>query len=195
MQFAACKGRLQQVRGVHCPFRLAGADQRVHFVDEQDDAAFGRRHFVEHRFQPLFELAAIFGPGDQRAHVEGEQLLVANRLGHVAVDDAQRKPLDDRRLADSGLADQDRIVLGPARQHLDRAAYFLVTADDRIEFAGAGGLGQVAGVFLQCVIGVFSARGIGRPALAQVVDSGVQNLRRNPDVGQDFGRLRAFLHR
>ena len=54
---------------------------------------------------------------------------------HVAVDDAQRQALDDRRLADAGLADQHRIVLGAARQHLDGAADFLVAADHRIELA------------------------------------------------------------
>ena len=69
-------------------------------------------------------------------------------LGHVAVDDAQRQALDDRRLADAGLADQDRIVLGSARQHLDGAADLFVAADDRVELAPAGGLGQVAGIFL-----------------------------------------------
>ena len=43
VQFAAGERRLQEVRGVHGPVRLAGADERVHLVDEQDDAAFRRR--------------------------------------------------------------------------------------------------------------------------------------------------------
>ena len=72
----------------------------------------------------------------------------------------KREAFDDRGLADAGLADQHRIVLGPARQHLDRAADLLVAADDRIELAGARGLGQVARIFLQRVIGVFGARRI-----------------------------------
>ena len=78
MQFAARQRRLQQVRGVHRAVGLAGADERVHLVDEQDDAALGRGDFVEHRLQALLELAAIFRAGDQRAHVEREQLLVAS---------------------------------------------------------------------------------------------------------------------
>ena len=76
MQLAARQRRLQQVGGVHRAVGLAGADQRVHLVDEQDDAALGRRDLVEHRLQPLLELAAIFRAGDQRAHVERQQLLV-----------------------------------------------------------------------------------------------------------------------
>ena len=41
MQFAACERRLEQVRGVHGAIGLAGADERMHLVDEQDDAAVG----------------------------------------------------------------------------------------------------------------------------------------------------------
>ena len=41
-------------------------------------------------------------------------------LGHVARDDALREPLDDRGLADARLADQHRVVLGAAREHLHR---------------------------------------------------------------------------
>ena len=58
-------------------------------------------------------------------------------LRHVAIDDAQRQPFGDGGLADAGLADQHRVVLGAARQHLDGAADLLVAADHRIELAGA----------------------------------------------------------
>ena len=92
---------------------------------------------VDHALQPLLELAAIFRAGDQRAHVERQQLAVLEPVGHVAIGDAQRKPFGDRGLADAGLADQHRIVLGAAGQHLDGAADFLVAADDRVELAVA----------------------------------------------------------
>ena len=170
VQLAARQRRLQQVRRVHRAVRLAGADQRVHLVDEQDDAAVGRGDFGQHRLQPLLELAAIFRAGDQRAHVERHQLLVLQRLRHVAIDDAQRQPFDDGGLADAGLADQHGIVLGAPRQHLDGAADFVVAADHRIELAGAGIGGQVARIFLQRVIALFGARRIGGAALANVVD-------------------------
>ena len=136
-----------------------------------------------------------FAPAISAPMSSDEQLLVAQRFRHVAVDDAQRKAFDDRRLADAGLADQHRIVLGAARQHLDRAADLLVAADDRIELACARRLGEVAGVFLQRVIGVLRARRIRGAALAQVVDRGVERLGRDARVGQDLGRFGALLHR
>ena len=113
--------------------------------------------FGQHGLQALFELAAIFGAGDERAHVERHQLLVFERFRHVAVDDAQRQAFDDRGLADAGLADQHRIVLGAARQHLDGAADFFVAADDGIELAAARRFGEVAGVFLQRVVALLGA--------------------------------------
>ena len=67
-------------------------------------------------------------------------------FGHVAADDALRQALDDGGLADAGLADEHRVVLGAARQHLDDAADLLVAADHRIELVLARQLGQVAAV-------------------------------------------------
>ena len=145
---------------------------------------------LQHGLEPLLELAAVFRAGDQRAHVERQQLLVLQAVRHVAVDDAQRQALDDGGLADAGLADQHRIVLGAARQHLDGAADFLVAADHRIELAVAGGLGQVAGVFLQRVIGVLGRLRIGGAALAQRFDGGVEVLRRDARRGRGFCRRR-----
>ncbi|MNL60011.1 hypothetical protein D3C87_1837860 [compost metagenome] len=76
MQLAASKRGLQQVGGIHRPIRLAGTNKRVHFVDEEDDLAVFGLHLVKHGFQPLFELAAIFGASNQCAHIERHQLLV-----------------------------------------------------------------------------------------------------------------------
>ena len=95
-------------------------------------------------------------------------------LRHVAVDDAQRQALDDRGLADAGLADEDGIVLGAPGQDLDGAADLLVAADHRVELAVARRLGEVAGVFLQRLVGILGRGGVGGAALADGVDRLVQ---------------------
>ena len=195
VQFAAGERGLQEVRGVHRAFGLAGADQRMHLVDEQDDAALGRRHLLENRFQALLELAAVFRAGDQRAHVKGEQLLVLEALRYVAVDDAQGKPFDDGGLADAGLADQHGIVLGAPRQHLDGAADFLIAPDHRVELAVAGRLGEIARIFLQRLVGVFGGGRVGGAPLAQAIDGGVQRGRGDAGAGENFRRLRVLLDR
>ena len=117
--------------------------------------AFGRLHFLQHGLEALLELAAVLGAGDQRAHVERDDPLVLQPFGHVAADDALRQPFDDRGLADAGLADQHRVVLGAAGEHLDDAADLLVAADHRIELALRGELGQVAAVPLERFVGRF----------------------------------------
>ena len=52
--------------------------------------------------------------------------------------------LDDGGLADAGLADQHRVVLGPAGQHLHDPLDLLLAPDHRVELALAGQLGEVA---------------------------------------------------
>ncbi len=132
---------------------LARADHGVQLVDEQDDLARRILHLLEHRLEPLLELAAVLGPGDQRAHVERDDPLVLQPLRHVAADDALRQALHDGGLAHAGLADQHRVVLGAPGEHLDHAADLLVAADHRVELACGRQLRQVAAVAFQRLVG------------------------------------------
>lgn len=54
------------------------------------------------------------------------------------------RALDDRRLADAGLADEDRVVLGTAGEHLHDPLDLLLAPDDRVELGFASGLREVA---------------------------------------------------
>ena len=195
MQFAARKGRLQQVRRIHRTFGGAGADQRMQLVDEQNDRSGGRINFGQHRFQPLFEFTAKLGPGDQRAEVENQQALVTQAVGHVAVDDALGQAFDDRRLADPRFADQHRVVLGAPGQNLNRAADFLVAADHRIELAVARRLGQVAGVLAEGVVAFLGGRAVGGAALAHLLDRRVEALGGDAALMQRLCRRRAGRRR
>ena len=60
------------------------------------------------------------------------------RRRHVAGDDPQREAFDDGRLADAGLAGQDRVVLPAARQDVDDLADLGIAADDRVDLAPCG---------------------------------------------------------
>ena len=105
------------------------------FVDEQDRARIVLE-LLDHLLQPLLEIAAVAGAGQQRAHVEREDGGVVQHFGHVALDDALGEALGDRRLADAGIADIERVVLGAAAQHLDGAVDFGLATDQRIDLAG-----------------------------------------------------------
>ena len=61
---------LQQVRRIERAARGgARADQRVDLVDEEDRVRVVHE-LLQHRLQPLLEIAAVLGAGEQRAHVE-----------------------------------------------------------------------------------------------------------------------------
>ena len=130
------------------PFGGAGADQGVQLVDEQDDVLV-LGDLVHDRLEPLLELAAVLGAGDDGGHVEREHAVVAQHVGAVPVRDQQREAFDDGGLAHARLADQHRIVLLPARQDLHDPLDFLGPADGRVELAFGGELGQVAAEVIQ----------------------------------------------
>ena len=141
VQLAAGQHRLEHVAGVHRGVAAgARADDRVQLVDEGDDLAAGVLDLLEHGLEPLLELAAVLRARDHRRQVEREHPAALERVGHVAGDDPLGEPLDDGGLADAGLADQHRVVLGTPRQHLDDPADLGVAADDRVEPALLGGL-------------------------------------------------------
>ena len=148
----------------------------MHLVDEQDDRALGCGHLVEHRLQPLLELAAVLRPGDQRPHVQGGDPLVFQPFGNVAADDPLGQPLDDGGLTDAGFADEHRVVLGPAAEHLDDPADLLVPADDGVELLAAGLFGQVPAVALEGLVGglgILGGDAMAAPDLAEGRQQGV----------------------
>src|SRR5262249_49517766 len=85
--------------------------------------------------------------------------------------------LDDCRLANAGLADEDRIVLCPARQDLDHPLDLAAAPDNRVQLTGAGGRREVNP---ELVDGRRASAGppAGRSALRRI-------------LGKDTGRLGA----
>jgi hypothetical protein len=77
-QLAAGQHRLEHVRRVHRALAgRAGPDHRVHLVDERDDLPVAALDLVQHRAQPLLELAAVLGTRHHRAEVQRDQRLAA----------------------------------------------------------------------------------------------------------------------
>ncbi len=163
-QLAAGEHRLEQVRRVDGALGRARADDRVQLVDEEDDLALRVLDLGEDGLDPLLELAAVLRACEQRADVERPDSLALQAFGDVAGDDPLREALDDRRLPHSGVADQHRVVLRASRQDLDHAANLFVAADDRVELALLGELGQVAAELLEGLVGALGI--LGRDSLA-----------------------------
>ena len=118
-------------------------DQRVQLVDEHDDVRV-LGELLHDRLEALFELAAILRAGDDQRDVERQEALVGEEVRHVAVDDLLRQALDDRGLADAGLADEDGVVLGAAAEHLLHALDLVLAPDQRVERVLHRRVGEVA---------------------------------------------------
>ena len=196
VQLAAGEQRLEHVAGVHRTLGGAGADDGVQLVDEQQDVALGALHLVEHGLQPLLELAAVLRSGDEGPHVQGEDGLVPQALGHVAVGDPLGQTLDDRGLPDPGLADQYRVVLALARQDLDGPADLRVPADHRLELAGRRCRDEVAAVLVQRLVGPLGGRRRHPLVTAHFGQCGQEGVAGQPlSVEEPPGRrARALLH-
>ena len=91
-------------------------------------------------------------PASKRAHVEREDRGVAQDLGDFAADDLAGETLGNRGFAHAGIADEERIVLLAAAEHLDRAQHLRLTADQRIDLAVTGLAIEVDAIRIECVL-------------------------------------------
>src|SRR5215203_1738520 len=103
---------------------LGGArpDEVVDLVYEQDDVAVVG-DLLHDLLEALLELAPVLGARDQRAEVQRVDLFVREDIGDARLGDLFRQPLDDGGLADPGLADDDRVVLGAPGQNMNDPRY------------------------------------------------------------------------
>ena len=157
----------------------------MQLVDEEDDLAGCRFDLLDEGLEPIFELAAKLGAGDQRPEVERDHALVLERGRHVTAGDALGQPFSDGGLANARLTDEDGVVLGAPGQHLDHATDLLVAADDGVEFALACERGQVAGVLVEDLVLALGV-GIGNPlAATELRQRLVDGVVADPGVSED----------
>ena len=193
-QFASCKGGLQDIGCIHGPLATAGTHQRVDLVDEEDNLAVSLVDFADDALQPLLELAFILGASNQCAHVQTVDGLALQVLGHVAAHNAVRQALGYGRFTHTGLADEDGVVLCPAAEDLQHAAYLLVTSYHGVQLASLRQLVQVLGILVQGVVGLLGALAAHLAALAQVGYGGAQPLLAHAGVLHQARHLVATRH-
>ena len=173
-------------RGLEHPTSVA-TDDGLDIVDEQNKVAVGLAHLVEAGAQPVVEDAADLRPGAHGGQVEGEDGPARDRLGDVAERDALGQPLDDRRLADAGLADQHRVVLDAAREDLHDPADFSVPPDNRVQGPIEGQVGEAAAELPQVARPFWAVRS----GAAQGRDGALQLLRCDPGGREALPHSRA----
>src|SRR5262249_25164196 len=188
LDLAAGERGLEHVGGVDGAFRRPGSDQRVELVEEEHHV-LGLADLLHDRLSPLLELAAILCAGCEGAQVALEEPVLGGATGDPMPHDALGQSLDDGGLPHSGLADEDGIVLRPSGEDLDHALDLGLAADDGIELALAGELGQVTGELvehgsLRALLGpgIVLIAQESESLLAYFVEAGTQGLE---DLGGD----------
>ena len=154
VQLAPCQHGLKDIACVHGAFGPAGADDGMYLIDEENYPAFALFDLVEHRLQPLLELAAVFSARYQCAHVEREQLPSLKVIGYVAAYDSCRQALRNGGFADARFTDKTGVVLGLSGQDSDNIPYLVVPADHGIQLLLSCKLGQILAVFIEYVVGI-----------------------------------------
>ena len=104
---------------------------------------------LEHLFDTLLEIAAISRSGEQRSKVERKHLRACQHVRHFALVNPERQTFGERGLADSRLADEQRIVLPASAQHLNHSLELETTSDERIDLSRGCASYQVGGVCLE----------------------------------------------
>ena len=147
-QFSARQGGFEQVGRVARAGSATGADERVGFVDEKDDGSGRALHFLNNRFEAVFEFTLHAGPGLQQAQIERTQADLLKRVGYIARGDAQGESFHHCCFAHTGFAGEDWVILPATGEDVDHLTDFKIAANDRVDLAFAGAGGQVLGVLI-----------------------------------------------
>ncbi len=73
----------------------------MQLIDEENDI-LRAADLIHDRFDALFKLAAVFRPGDHQGEIQGDDFLVAQKLGHVPVRNLLRQAFRDGGFPDAG---------------------------------------------------------------------------------------------
>ena len=134
LDIAAGQLRLQNVGSVQSAFGRAGANQRMHFINEQNHILVGF-YLVHNFFQPFFKIASVFGACYQRAHIQRDDFFIFQQLRHLAVYNTLRQPFGNGCFPNAWFAQQRRIIFGTAAQYLNHPFNFCITANHRVNLA------------------------------------------------------------
>ena len=126
------QGGLEDVGGIHRPLRRSRPHDGVQLVDEEDEIGTFL-HLGHDALQPILELPTVFRPRDHGRDVHRHHPLALQGLGDKTVCDALGQSLHHRRLADTRLSDEARVILAPPGQDADHPLGLPLTADDGIQ--------------------------------------------------------------
>ena len=120
----------------------------MNLVDEENRVLFFRQT-IEHLFDPLFEITAVPRPCDEGTKIQSKHARSIEDIRNLAVMNAQRQPFSQCRFPYPGFADEQRVVLAAATEHLDHALDLERAANQRIDLPCCGPGHEIGGIGLE----------------------------------------------
>ena len=120
----------------------------MNLVDEQNGVRLGLER-IEHLLDAFFEITAVPCTCHQRPQVERINARLLERGRHAALVNPQRQTFSQRRLADAGFSDQQRIVLPSPTEHVHHAVELGVASNQRVNLPCGGTRRQIGGIGLE----------------------------------------------
>ena len=145
----------EDVRSIHGAARCgAGTDNRMNFIDEED-GIFIFLQFIDHRFEPLFKITAVFCAGQQRTHIKGVDCAILQQLRNFIVHNSLGQTFCNRGFSNSCIADQKRVVLATTTQYLHGSLDLLDSTNQRIDFPPDSPIIQILCVKGKGILAIF----------------------------------------
>ena len=149
-QLATCKGRFQDVGGVHGTRTIGTSPhKRMDLINEEDTFASRLYDIVHHSFEALFKLTLILGTCYERTHIKRVDLFALEVLRHIATQDTMSKALHNGCLTRTGLTYQYRIILGATAKNLQYATNLLIATYHGVELTALCRLVEIDGKAVQ----------------------------------------------
>ena len=148
LNFAPRKCGFHHVGGALRTLRIARADKRVNFVDNENYVS-DTLNFFKKSFYTAFKLPSELRACDKRSQVKQINFFICKFCGNITVRYLLRNTLGYCGFADARFAYKTRIVLCSAVQYLQNAEHFFVSADNIIYLALTRFAGEIFAVRVQ----------------------------------------------
>mmetsp|Transcript_5557 Transcript_5557/g.13087 ORF Transcript_5557/g.13087 Transcript_5557/m.13087 type:complete len:226 (-) Transcript_5557:931-1608(-) len=126
---------LQKVRSIHRTLRRPSSNNRVHFINEENDFSVTFCNFFQDGLQTLFKLSSHGCTSYKGSKIQTDQAAVFQTIRNITGKNSLRNAFGNSCLSDTWISNQDWIIFGSATQDLNGASDFLVSANDRVQLS------------------------------------------------------------
>ena len=101
------------------------------FIKEEDNVACFL-DFIDQVLDIFFKATTILSTSFQTGNINRNNFLILDGRWHITVNDGLSQAFYDSCLTNSGISDQNRIILGPAGKDFSSFLDFLIAPNNRI---------------------------------------------------------------